>query len=72
MYIMKNGLDVAGCRVIPKDKYLASVLPEANTLDSYNINKPAFTACKNNILKAYREAREMYNIPPQKLCLPLK
>ena len=69
LYIMKNGLDVGGVHVIPKDRYLASVLPEANTLDSYSINKPTFTACKNNILKAYREARENYNIPPEKLCL---
>lgn len=69
MYIMKGGLCLGGIRVIPKDKYLASVLPEANTLDSYHINKPAFTACKNNILKAYREASEIYQINPQKLML---
>jgi hypothetical protein len=69
MYIMKGGLCLGGVRVIPKDKYLASVLPEANTLDSYNINKPAFTACKNNILKAYREASEVYHINPKKLML---
>lgn len=69
MYIMKGGLCLGGIQVIPKDPYLASVLPEANTLDSYSINKPAFTACKNNILKAYREASEKYRIPPVKLCL---
>lgn len=69
MYIMKGGLCLGGVQVIPKDKYLGSVLPEANTLDSYSINKPAFTACKNNILKAYREAGEIYKIPPQTLCL---
>ena len=69
MYIMKNGLCLGGVQVIKKDSYLASILPEANTLDSYNINKPAFTACKNNILKAYREASEIYHIPPVKLCL---
>lgn len=69
LYIMKGGLCVGGVQVIPKDNYLASVLPEANTLDSYNINKPAFTACKNNILKGYREAGELYRIPPQQLVL---
>jgi len=69
MYIMKGGLCLRGVQVIPKDMYLASILPEANTLDSYSINKPAFTACKNNILKAYREAAEIYNIAPQTLCL---
>lgn len=69
LYIMKGGLCLGGMEVIPKDRYLASVLPEANTLDSYNINKPAFTACKNNILKAYREASEVYRIHPSKLML---
>lgn len=69
MYIMKGGLALGGVQVVPKDTYLASILPEANTLDSYSINKPAFTACKNNILKAYREASEEYNIPPGHLCL---
>lgn len=69
LYIMKNGLSVAGVNVIPADSYLVSVLPEANTLDSYNINKPSFTACKNNILKAYREAVENYRINPKELRL---
>jgi hypothetical protein len=69
MYIMKGGLALGGVQVIPKDTYLASILPEANTLDSYHINKPAFTACKNNILKAYRDASEEYSIPPNHLCL---
>jgi hypothetical protein len=68
LYIMKAGLCVGGVTVIPGDPYLTSVLPEANTLDAYNINKPAFTACKNNILKAYREAVEIYHIPPKLLC----
>lgn len=67
LYIMKGGLCLGGVQVIPKDKYLASILPEANTLDSYSINKPAFTACKNNILKAYRESSETYKINPRQL-----
>tara|TARA_B110000858_G_scaffold195151_1_gene250927 strand:+ start:93 stop:1145 length:1053 start_codon:yes stop_codon:yes gene_type:complete len=69
MYIMKAGLNVGGVNVIKADKYLTSVLPEANTLDAYNINKPSFTACKNNILKAYREAVEQYKMSPKTLCL---
>ena len=66
---MKAGLNVGGVNVIKGDRYLTSVLPEANTLDAYNINKPAFTACKNNILKAYREAVEQYKMSPTMLCL---
>ena len=69
LYIMKGGLCLGGVQVIDKDGYLASVLPEANTLDSYNINKPAFTACKNNILKAYREASEGYKMNPNQLLI---
>jgi|TARA_B110000091_G_C13786697_1_gene463686 hypothetical protein len=69
LYIMKAGLNVGGVNVIKGDRYLTSVLPEANTLDAYNINKPAFTACKNNILKAYREAVEQYKMSPTMLCL---
>ena len=66
---MKGGLCLGGVQVIDKDGYLASVLPEANTLDSYNINKPSFTACKNNILKAYREASEVYKMNPNQLLI---
>lgn len=69
LYIMKGGLCLGGVQVIPKDKYLGSILPEANTLDSYGVNKPSFTACKNNILKAYRNASEQYRMPPQQMLL---
>lgn len=72
LYIMKSGLCLGGVQVIPKDKYLASIVPEANTLDSYKINKPAFTACKNNILKAYREASEIYHMSPTNMLLGQK
>ena len=61
---MKGGLSLGGVNVIPKDKYLSSVLPEANTLDSYKVNKPAFTQCKNNILRGYRESSEQYRSTP--------
>lgn len=69
LYIMKGGLFLGGIQVIHKDKYLSSILPEANTLDSYGVNKPSFTACKNNILKAYRDASEQYHMPPQRMLL---
>ena len=69
LYIMKGGLCLGGVQIIRKDTYLGSILPEANTLDSYNINKPSFTACKNNILKAYRESGEIYNISPQQFVI---
>ena len=58
LYIMKRGLNIHQHAFIPKDYYLESILPEANTLDTYSIHKPSFTNCKNDILKAYREAYE--------------
>ena len=69
LYIMKGGLSLGGVWVIPRDHYLASILPEANTLDAYGLNKPAFTACKNNILKAYREASENHRMNPHTFVL---
>lgn len=58
LYIMKRGLNIHQHAFIPKDHYLESILPEANTLDTYSIHKPSFTNCKNDILKAYREEYE--------------
>lgn len=52
---MKNGLLMQGVYMINKHDYLDNSLPEANTLDLYGINKPAFTQSKNNILKSIRE-----------------
>lgn len=52
LYIMKNGLVCEGIYIINKHVYLDNSLPEANTLDIYGINKPAFTQCKNKILES--------------------
>ena len=67
LYLMKRGLFVGGVQVLPKDYYLEAVLPEANTLDIYSIHKPAFTMCKNSILRSYREAHEIHQINPNEL-----
>lgn len=65
LYLMKRGLFVQGVEVFPKNHYLESVLPEANTLDTYDVHKPAFTQCKNNILRALREACELDHRDPR-------
>ena len=65
LYLMKRGLFVQGVEVFPKNHYLESVLPEANTLDTYDVHKPAFTQCKNNILRALREAFELDHRDPR-------
>ena len=64
---MKSGIVLHGVPVIEKSRYLESALPEANTLDTYNISKPSFTQTKNNILKAIREAIELKSITPIEL-----
>jgi hypothetical protein len=69
LYIMRAGLSLSGYWVIPADRYLKTILPEANTLDAYGVHKPGFTQCKNNILRAYREAKEQYNVDPRSLLL---
>lgn len=70
LYIMKRGMYCSGLEIIPKDYYLESVLPEANTLDHYDVNKPTFTQAKNNIMRAIREAIETYRINPKTLLMP--
>ena len=70
LYIMKRGMYCSGIEIIPKDYYLESVLPEANTLDHYDVNKPTFTQAKNNIMRAIREAIETYGINPKTLLMP--
>lgn len=67
LYIMKNGLEMNGIYIIRRSHYLDGALPEANTLDLYDIHKPTFTACKNNIFKAIRESIEMGLQTPESL-----
>ena len=67
LYIMKNGLLMSGIYIISCHSYLDNALPEANMLDSYNVNKPAFTQSKNNILKSIRDIIENKKETPQSL-----
>jgi hypothetical protein len=70
LYIMKRGMFCSGIEIIPKDFYLESVLPEANTLDHYGINKPTFTQSKNNLTRSIREAMEIHKCDPRALVMP--
>jgi len=70
LYIMKRGMYCSGIEIIPRDFYLESVLPEANTLDHYGVNKPQFTQSKNNMMKAIREAMEIHKCDPRTLVMP--
>ena len=64
---MKNGLHMNNIFIIRKSKYLNLALPETNTLDLYDVAKPAFTAAKNAILKAIRETVEKQLSTPKEL-----
>jgi hypothetical protein len=55
LYLMRSGVHVEGLRIIQRSNELERILPEANTLDLYNINKPCFTQTKNMILAKIRE-----------------
>jgi hypothetical protein len=70
LYIMKRGMFCQGVEIIPKDYYLESVLPEANTLDHYSVNKPTFTQSKNNMTRAIREAIEEHKCDVRTLVMP--
>lgn len=70
LYIMKAGMFCSGVEIIPKDYYLESVLPEANTLDHYSVSKPTFTQTKNNMSRAIREAMEGHNCDVRTLIMP--
>ncbi len=70
LYIMKRGMFCSGVEIIPKDFYLESVLPEANTLDHYSVNKPTFTQSKNNMTRAIREAIEEHGCDVRTLVMP--
>jgi len=58
LYQMRSGLHCRGHCIIQRDYFLDRCLPETNTLDVYKLSKPQFTAAKNNILKAIRQAGE--------------
>nr|WP_292968482.1 hypothetical protein [Allomuricauda sp.] len=64
LFIMRQGLRINDVEVISKDHYLASALPEANSLDIYNIQKTHFTNCRNCIQAAIRDALHIHYMSP--------
>lgn len=69
IYLMKYGLrhDVW---IIPKESCFASMLPEANVLGSFSVEKPLFTQTKNQILEAVRNMLSQHSpIEVQKMLI---
>ena len=56
-----------GTYILEQCEFLDKALPEANTLDAYGVNKPAFTQTKNNILLAIRESIEQNSQTPSSM-----
>lgn len=53
IYLIKHGL-YHNVWILPRDPAFASILPEANMLGQFQIEKPLFTQTKNQILEALR------------------
>ncbi len=64
LYIMRKGVTMNDVTIINKDLYLAAALPEANSIDTWSINKTHFTTCKNMIYAALRDALTKHYISP--------
>ena len=58
IYIMKYGLQ-HDVWIVPKEPAFASILPEANVLGMFGVEKPLFTQTKNQILEILRYARQI-------------
>jgi hypothetical protein len=54
LYLMRSGVTVDGVQIIMRSRELEHILPEASTLDLYQVQKAAFTNIKNLILKEIR------------------
>mgnify|MGYP004409426027 CR=1 FL=1 len=60
IYLMKYGLQHDEW-IIPKEPAFASMLPEANVLGMFKIEKPLFTQTKNQILEAVRNLLSLHD-----------
>lgn len=58
IYIMQRGVTVNGHVIIPKIQEFDIILPDANTLDEFNIVKSTFTQTKNSIRMHLRNMLE--------------
>jgi len=69
LFMMRSGLRIDDFDVLAKDYFLNVILPEANSLDHFKINKCHFTSYRNHICAAIRDAIHVYYINPSKLML---
>lgn len=67
LYLMKSGLPMNNVQIIPKIFFLETALPEANTLHRYGISRGQFTAIKNEIRDAIRQAIQSKRLNPRAL-----
>ena len=56
LYIMRKGFSINDVKIVPKDFYLHSSLPECNQLDLFQVSKTHFTQNKTTILSSIRDS----------------
>ena len=69
LFMMRSGLRIDDFDVIAKDFFLNVILPEANSLDHFKVNKCHFTSYRNYISMAIRDSIHVSLVRPSKLML---
>ena len=62
LYILQRGISVDGIVIIPKYEVFEIILPDANTLDDFEIAKSTFTQTKNTIRMCIRRLLKTHSI----------
>jgi hypothetical protein len=61
LYILQRGMRVDGNVIIKKYELFDTILPDANTLDDFDIAKSTFTQTKNTIRMCIRKLLKQYS-----------
>ena len=62
LYILQRGIRVDSITIIPKYDVFETILPDANTLDDFEIAKSTFTQTKNTIRMCIRKLLKTHSI----------
>lgn len=62
LFLLKRGIAVDSVVLVEKNHLLDKILPSANTLMDFNVNKSTFTATKNTIRSSIRALLKKYSL----------
>ena len=62
LYILQRGIAVDGVTLVGKNTLLEIILPDANTLNDFNVAKSTFTQTKNTIRSIIRNLLKKYSV----------